>query len=256
MIEDRKANNAFLKSVVHDIPGWPNDFTFACLMDILDLQADKGRSGSLLEIGVYAGRFCSVLARDAARRASHLVGIDPFLKFPLTEVRERLEVAIEYAYSLNDFQAPKITLMEDYSGNWTQDRLLKLLGERARFIHVDGSHLRADVLWDITLADSVMMPHGVIALDDFNNLQCMGVMEATFQFFEVEPRACVPFAYVGGKLLLCGRLYRQEYIERLEAFAASDKVYDISKRYQDKIRKGDTWMRQTFMGGDIIVLKH
>src|SRR5690242_14340937 len=122
--DNRLANNAFIGSVVNAIPGFPSNFCFACLMDMLDMQRERDWRGSLLEIGVYAGRFSAVLARDAARRASHLVGLDPFVNFPASEVRERLEEIAGKAPSASTQSSAKITLVEDFSGNWTSGRLL------------------------------------------------------------------------------------------------------------------------------------
>jgi hypothetical protein len=250
---NRAINNAYLNEVVEQIPGWLNKFAAACLMDLLDLQNELGWDGSLLEIGVYGGRFCSVLARDAARRASHLVGIDPFERFPVNEVHDRLLMAVKDAPG-SGAAPPRISLFEDISGNWTPDRLLSVLGERSRFVHIDGSHKRDDVLWDLALADTVMTSNALVAVDDWLNAQCVGVMEATFQFFQSQPRASVPFAFVGGKLLLCGCRYAATYKSRLKGFAATDKTYEQSKRYQHRLKIGIPWIEQPLFGEEIVVL--
>jgi len=252
--DNRSANNAFLNDVVSAIPGFPSDFCFTCLMDLLDMQHEQRWKGSLLEIGVYAGRFAAVLAREAARRSSHLVGLDPFMKFSESEVRERLEAAAEFESAKGAKQSAKITLIKDLSGNWTPDRLLGMLGERCRFVHIDGSHLRADVLWDLTIADSIISPYGVIALDDYHNPQCLGVAEATFQFLSSQSRLSVPFAFVAGKLLLSGRLHAAKYKSRLEAYVSSDTVWGISRLYQRRMKNGATWLNQMLMGSEIAVI--
>jgi hypothetical protein len=223
-------------------------------MDLLDLQNELDWKGSLLEIGVHGGRFCSILARDAARRASHLVGIDPFQNFSVSEVRDRLLRAAKHPSGSVEAAPPRISLFEDISSNWTPDRLLSELGERSRFVHIDGSHKRDDVLWDLGLAHSVTTPNALIAVDDWLNAQCIGVMEATFQFFQTQPRASVPFAFVSGKLLLCGRLYDAIYRSRLKEFAAVDTRYEQSKRYRNRAKMGASWIEQSLFGSEIIVL--
>ena len=129
-----------------------------------------------------------------------------------------------------------------------------MLGDRSRFVHIDGVSLGADVLWDLTLADSVIAPYGVIAIDDYQNPQCLGVAEATFQFFQAQSRMAVTFAYVAGKLLLSGRLYAAEYKSRLEAYVSSDSVWEISKVHQRRIKNRATWLNQILMGSDIVVI--
>jgi hypothetical protein len=151
-------------------------------------------------------------------------------------------------------EPPRISLFEDISGNWTPDRLLSALGEHCRFVHIDGSHKRDDVLWDLALAHSVITPNAVIALDDWLNAQCVGVMEATFQFFQAQPRATEPFAFVSGKLLLCGGPHAPTYRARLKAFAAADTTYEQSVRYRHRLKMGTSWIEQPLLGGTIIVL--
>ena len=100
----------------------------------------------------------------------------------------------------------------------------------------------------------MITPNAVIAIDDWLNAQCVGVMEATFQFFQTQPRASVPFAFVSGKLLLCGRLHAATYRSRLKAFAATDTTYEQSKRYRHRLKMEASWIEQTLFGAEIIVL--
>jgi hypothetical protein len=245
----RAANNAFLKEVVTGIPGWLYDFTATCVMELLDLQQESGWSGSLLEIGVYAGRFLSILARDAFRRNSRLLGIDPFLHFDIENVRERFRrLAPEGRVDAN------LVLAQDFSVNWTADRLLTSLGERARFIHIDGSHDRVDVLWDLHVSDGVLTPTGIIAVDDWLNPQCLGVMEATFQFFQHQPRMSVPFALVPGKLLLCGRANAANYKRRLEAFITEDRSFGQSEKFRLRSAMRNSGAVQPLLGSELMVL--
>ncbi len=253
-VKNQKVNTAFLANVVQRIPGWLNEFTAACLMDLLDMQDEQNWKGSLLEIGVYGGRLCSILAREAARTASHLVGLDPFRHFSVREVHDRLLNAAKHAPGVTGAASPRITLLQDFSANWTSDRLLAALGERSRFVHIDGSHKRDDVLWDLALADSVITPNSVIAVDDWLNVECVGVLEATFRFFQTQPRACAPFAFVSGKLLLCSQLCVAAYKSKLETFAAADTIYEQSKRYRHRLATDVSWIKQPLLDYEILVL--
>ena len=257
--QDRRAtNSAFLKEVVSDIPGWLYDFTASCAMELLDLQEESGWNGSLLEIGVYAGRFCSILARDAFCRGSRLLGIDPFTHFGVEEVRSRLQSLKSSLTELAGDPDPEaggsIMLVEDLSGNWTADRLLASLGGSARFIHIDASHDRADVLWDLHICDAALAPTGIIAVDDWLNPQCLGVMEATFQFFQQQPRASVPFALTPGKLLLCGRANAVSYQQRLVEFATTDQTFPQSESFRQRSSMKNSGTKQPLFGSEILVL--
>lgn len=241
----------FLREVVQSIPGWLDDFTARCAMELLDAQAANGLSGSLLEIGVYGGRFCSILARAALSDGSHLVGIDPFEHFRLEDVEQTLLKAQQFA---QQEAKAKPSLIPGLSENWTADRLLSTLGERARFVHIDGSHDREDVLWDLDMCDKVLAPHGIIAIDDFFNPLCLGVMEATFQFFQGQPRLAVPLAVVPGKLLLCGRKHADFYKQKLSDFASEDLDFPQTEQFRARVKSPSSGVFQHFCGSDILVL--
>lgn len=247
----RRSKNASFLSEISGTPGWLNNYTALCVMELLHVQEAAGCTGSLLEIGVYAGRFSSILARDAFRRGSRLVGIDPFTHFPLEDVRLRLE---QQNVDGCQHSGGRVDLVHDVSGNWTADRLLEVLGERARFAHIDGSHDRADVLWDLHICESVLTAGGIIAIDDWPNLRCVGVLEATFQFFQQQPRATIPFALVPGKLLLCGRGRASAYKQHLESFAIADQAYDQSKRFRERMNAPNSSVRQSLFGSEILVI--
>ena len=66
-------NNAFLVNVVYNIPGWLLDYTALATMEILKFQEQTEISGSLFEIGVFAGRYFSILLRSALNSDSTIV---------------------------------------------------------------------------------------------------------------------------------------------------------------------------------------
>ncbi|HEV2362709.1 MAG TPA: class I SAM-dependent methyltransferase [Caulobacteraceae bacterium] len=231
IVEDPKRrleNRAFTETIAREIPGWLNEFTAVCATELLDAQADNALEGSLLEIGVYGGRFFAILAREALRSGSRLLGIDPFLHFSAEQVSEHLAAA---GVSLAA-ESAEISLIEDVSGAWTADEILGALGGRARFVHIDGSHERAHVLWDLDLADRIIAPWGLIAIDDFLNPECLGVNEATHQFFQQQPRRSAPLAFTPGKLWLCGRLHTEMYKRRLVNLAMADETFPQAARFR------------------------
>jgi hypothetical protein len=73
-----EGNYEFLRRVVHNIPGWLQDFAAILTMDLLAYQERQKIAGSLLEIGVFQGRYFSVLLASALRTDSRLVGVDTF----------------------------------------------------------------------------------------------------------------------------------------------------------------------------------
>jgi hypothetical protein len=242
MYED---DNAFLMSVVHSIPGWLIDYTALATMDILRFQEKSGISGCLFEIGVYAGRYFSILLRSALMSGSTIVGLDTFQYIDQDSV-----VAI-----LNSFAADygKSFLIKGPSSEWNARDLITQLGEPARFISIDGSHDKLDVLWDLRLAEELTSKEGVVAVDDFLNPVALGVNEAVNQFF-LQPRNLVPWAYLPNKLFLARRAWANRYKTFLEEAVLQDEVSPESNRFRDNLHNGRHNVEMTLFSEKILIV--
>jgi Methyltransferase domain len=222
-------DNAFLINVVHGIPGWLVDYTALTTMGILKFQEHSGISGSLFEIGVYAGRYFSILLRSALKGHSVSVGLDTFQYVDQDQVMAFLHsVWADHG---------KISLIKGLSSEWNASDLIAKLGEPARFISIDGSHNKLDVLWDLRLAEQLTSKEGVVAVDDFLNPVALGVNEAVNQFFQ-QPRNLVPWAYLPNKLFLARPTWAYRYKTFLEETVLRDEISPESKRFQENLRNG------------------
>jgi hypothetical protein len=131
---------AFLVERVQPIPGWLVDFTAMRTMDLLDWQEEQGIKGSLLEIGVFRGRYFSLLLRSAERTGARAVGIDTFQWNSIADLRDHMAQVVGNV----GFDA-----IQNSSSALTSRDLLVALGAPSRFVSVDGSHNYEDVLWDM-----------------------------------------------------------------------------------------------------------
>ena len=179
-----ESNYEFLRRVVHATPGWLVDFTAILTMDLLAYQASQNARGSLLEIGVFQGRYFAILLRSALRTDSRLVGVDTFQYIAHDIVEKQLRDIFNSGMS-------SVTFVKAQSTDLTPVALLTLLGQPARFISIDGSHEKDDVYLDLALSDELLGPAGIIAVDDFLNPLAIGVNEAVNLYFRV-PRRLVP----------------------------------------------------------------
>lgn len=184
----------FIEECVAKVPGWLVDYTAARTIDLLRWQEEQKSGGSLLEIGIFAGRYFSILARSAIRTRSRIVGLDTFQFVSEQAVREH---HLRHIFELE----PDIVLLAQPSSAVTAHTLLGVLQQPARFISIDGSHEAPDVHWDLRLAEELLAPDGIVAVDDFLNPLTMGVGEAVHRFF-AKPRGLAPFGYVANKLFL------------------------------------------------------
>jgi predicted O-methyltransferase YrrM len=169
--------------LVRRIPGW---FTYDDVVHftlVLRTQSYLGLHGDILEIGTYHGRSTALLAGCLAP-GECLTVCDPFQVGPVyvgnppTAGGLRANVA-----SVNpDLAADALEVFASYSSE------LQLPAERRfRFIHIDGSHVEADVLKDLHLARKHLLPGGVIACDDFEHPDWPGVSAAITAFRSAHP---------------------------------------------------------------------
>ena len=238
-------DNAFLVNVVHGIPGWLVDYTALTTMDILKFQEQTGMSGSIFEIGVFAGRYFAILLRSAIKSNSVIVGLDTFQYVDQNRVLAFLNsVSADY---------DKISLIKGLSREWNASDIVAKLGAPSRFVSIDGSHDKLDVLWDLKLAEELASKEGVVAVDDFLNPTALGVNEAVNQFF-LEPRNLVPWAYLPNKLLLARPTWAHRYKTLLEEAVLQDEANPEATKFRENLRQGRHCVEVTLFSEKILIV--
>jgi hypothetical protein len=236
----------FYNNVVCNIPGWLHQGTAIRTMDMLEFQEDRGVAGSVFEIGVMCGRYFSILVRSAARTGCKALGVDLFQDHPVPKVRQFLDPAL--AGNRAD-----VHLLQAYSTDLDATLLLSHLAVRARFISIDGSHERNDVFWDLGLAEQVIAPAGIVAVDDFINPVTLGVNEAVHLFF-AQPRRLVPWAYIENKLFLCQTQWSYNYRQMLEEKVMHDDVERHSKVFREHVQISRGLVEQRLWGSPLLIV--
>lgn len=208
-MSDLNPDAEFISRVPSRLEGWLTDDDAAVTADLVRAQEAWGEDAPLVEIGVYCGKYLSLLLASAARTRSRAVGIDTFQYQDLAAVSAGLAALVPELM-------PSLSLHQGSSGAFTAESFLALLGRPARFISVDGSHEYADVVHDLRLADAALAPGGLIAVDDFLNPLAIGVNRAVNAFLETAPNlagvACGP-----NKLFLARPPQAARYRQHLEA---------------------------------------
>ena len=236
-------DRAFLAERVQPIPGWLFDFAALRTMELLRWQGEQGIAGSLLEIGVYCGRYFSLLLRSARRTGATVVGIDTFQLNSPAVLREHMERALGSA---------EFKLIEQPSTSLKAKNVLAVCGSRPRFISIDGSHAYDDVLWDLRLSESILAAGGVIAADDFISPQCLGVNQAINDFLS-RRKDLAPFAYFANKLLLCRRRMHRSYLELMEALVLADQTDVRGLKFAEHRKLGRVNCFTHFHGDELLV---
>jgi hypothetical protein len=236
----------FYNRLVVPIPGWLHQGAVIRTMDMLEFQEQNGITGSLLEIGVYCGKYFSVLIRHAGDPKAVVLGVDTFQMASPEKVIEHLKpVMAETGTSAKFLKAASV--------DCDPVSLLNHLGQRPRFISIDGSHEREDVHWDLELAEYMAAPGGIVAVDDFINTVAFGVNEGVHTFFS-RPRRFVPWAYGENKLFLSDRNWAGRYREMLEKTMLVDDVEPHSRRFREASKEARGLVEQRLWGSTLLLL--
>lgn len=193
---------SFLQSyfdAFHQIPGW---FTYdAALMFMAynQLIAAEGVTGDTLEIGVYYGLSAIGIAslRGPGRR---MVAIDLFEELGENEAygagksyREKFEEHMRSFYGKLDFLSP----IAAASGKLKSSEFTPTFS----FCHVDGGHSPEETFADLKFASDILVPGGLLALDDYFNPQHAGVCEGALDFRRRHEGVLRPIAIGYNKVL-------------------------------------------------------
>jgi hypothetical protein len=220
----RSGDESFISAVVDPIEGWLDRFTAKRTIDLLDRQEELGVTGPLYEIGLYRGKYFSILVRAGLRTNDRILGLDTF------EYVARSDFTAGFLVSFTSvdgspstsLDALGVRLIEGRTTDLGVPELREHLGSAARFISIDGSHEYDDVLWDLSVAREVLKPGGLIAVDDYLHPVCLGVTTATDRFL-AQTTDLVPFAYIANKLFLCRPGWADRYRSHLEVAIVADR---------------------------------
>jgi hypothetical protein len=148
----------FTRGPMTKIPGWVADNAAICASVLLNTTAGA-INGSMLEIGVFAGRFLSLLVLFAQSADELVVGLDPFVHHSENDVRNYISTSLNEINKIQFITKP--TLIKGFSSEYNTRSLAEILIKNARFIHIDGSHEFDDVLWDLEQTEPLLMPGGI-----------------------------------------------------------------------------------------------
>lgn len=190
-----------------DIPGWffwIDSLLFASLLNAQRLSAP----GVLVEVGTYLGKSAVVIG-DYVRPGDRFVALDLFGRTDLldeltgptsnqAEVRRSYptlsRAAFETNYRALHEQLPDI--VEGLSSTIVEH----VERASARFIHVDASHLYAQVRVDVANARELLRPGGVVVFDDWRSEHTPGVSAAVWEAVFLSglvPVAVTPYKFYG-----------------------------------------------------------
>jgi predicted O-methyltransferase YrrM len=215
--------DAFLADAYLRVRGMSSRFAAAICGHVLRRQSALGITGDLLEIGTFEGRFFIAMALLLAP-GEHALGIDVFT-WPSPKVYDHLlENCAAAGLAPESFTAWKA----DTRGITADELRARLPAGNARFIHIDGEHIDDCLRRDLALAQAVLHPRGVIALDDMLHPGYPTLITTVLDHLERHPQMralCIidrESVTAAAKFLIChveaAAAYEQDLMARFEPF--------------------------------------
>jgi hypothetical protein len=183
----------------NSVEGWFS-FDAALLFTAYNqLIAAHGIRGDVLEIGVYHG--LSAIAVAALRGPGNFFyAVDLFEKMQDQNVSQSgIGNRQIYERNLQRFHSD-MSFIRTIDGPSTALNSAKL-GTNFSFCHVDGGHSREETCRDLALCHSLLLPGGLIAVDDYFNARFPGVCEGVAQYMLQHPHSFRPLAIAYNKVL-------------------------------------------------------
>jgi hypothetical protein len=183
----------------HRIEGWFDYDAALMFMAYNQILASHGVAGDVLEIGVHHG-LSSIAVASLRGSGARLYAVDLF------EGLQDLNLSHSGAGNRKTFEKNMRSFFGDIGFIRTLTRASRDLtpadlGQSLSFCHIDGGHSRQETFSDLHLCYQAMVPGGIVALDDYFNVEFPGVCEGAIEFMLKHPGALQPLAVGFHKVL-------------------------------------------------------
>ena len=236
----------FLERILPTIDGYLHTEAAQLTLWLLRAQERSECRGGALEIGVWMGKFLSVIFQGTRRK---VVGIDIFQHGNTKEI-----VQSNFSRSFSD--TARLSLITDSSQRLSSEDLTNFNdGKEYDFISIDGDHTADAVCNDLVISESALSDAGIIAIDDFLNPMAIGVSEGSYRYFlGTNKGKLVPIAYCANKLFVSRPNFSHTYAKHVLAFIQSYTELPLSRRFEEFRKLGDHWVNQDLIGGKCLIL--
>ncbi|MDQ0599422.1 hypothetical protein QF037_003767 [Streptomyces canus] len=166
-----------------DVPGWFPPLDQVLFTWFLDRQRTRGFAGDLLELGAYLGKSAILLGRHLA--AGERFTVCDLFGGDAPDGANKAETAKSYASLTRQAFERNYLSFHDTLPRVIEAPSSVISSEVAagscRFVHIDASHLYEHVRDDIGAAREILLPEGVVVLDDFRSEHTPGVSVAAWE---------------------------------------------------------------------------
>lgn len=212
------------------VGGWLAPEVLEVLAVLNDAQAADGVEGSVAEIGVHHGKL--MIALDLLRNDGETsVAIDLF------DDQERNvdksgkgDLAVLRKNMARWSQVDSLAVHAGDSTKLATETLADLAKGKIRLFSVDGGHDGPVVASDLRLAETVLVPGGIVVADDVFHQEWPGVMTGLIRYLNEDPKL-VPFAIGFNKVFLT----TPEFVERYQRAVGAA----FSDRYLTSVKESE-----------------
>lgn len=235
----------FIETKLDSVEGWlVKDAAYFSYF--LIKEQEKFTDGSILEIGVYAGKYLSLLYEASQGTNDEVLGVDIFSGVSEQVVSDNIKTIC----GDND----RLKLLKKDSTLLSRDEILNALGRQPRFISVDGLHTPNGVYSDLKLSESIIADFGVIAVDDLLNPLAIGVSNGFYKYFIEEKSELTPLVYTANKIFLCKNKHKEHYERIIDNFISKYEFLSTVKDFNKRKNRGLDWIKQEILSSYVYIL--
>lgn len=240
----------YLQVGFHQIAGWLLPPALECTLALAEIQQSWGVTGPVGEIGLWNGRYLALLSflNDGP---CPLVGVDSFVHCSDSAKQRETFLANMRQFARDP---SLLRLIERDSALVTPHDLLKAGESKYQFFSVDGDHTLDGCWKDLKLVEQVLAEGGIVAVDDFPNMSCPGVIEAVTRYLSQPESLLAPFLAAGNKLFLAHQGVAAEFYREILSRANAGGFRSAGKPILDYHQQMQSLkIPVRFFGADLLV---
>jgi hypothetical protein len=228
------------------VEGWLGDRMWQ-IVDVIGTIFDtNGVRGNIVEFGVHHGLFLFLL--DTLRNdGEQSFAIDVFEDQHLNmdnSGRGSLAAFLSHLETFFGSERRSFRIVQRDTMSFFAMEAIELFGkEGVKFFSIDAGHTILHACNDLSLAQEVLVPGGVVALDDYMSVHWPGVTEGFYRFMGSQNRRLKPFLYFQNKLFLTTVSEHAGCLQQLRSA--------IEARCSEEVRHG-RWKAVEIAGSDCL----
>jgi hypothetical protein len=229
----------------HNVEGWLSHLMVPVIEFADQHQRRRGVAGDIAEIGVHHGLMFFMLA-SCAREDEAALAIDLFEDQALNVDGSGNGAGGHFDRNLENLfpnlKSRVRKLAADSMGLSAATLRGHMASDGLRLFSVDGGHNIEHVLNDLSLAQDLVSPGGIVFLDDFFGRCWPSVTEGTFRYFDSHNRRLAPFLIHENKLMLTTYSEHRNTLDALHDFMR-DRGDNMAAWLPKKLFGFDIWTR-------------